>query len=77
MILTTSTGCFDRKIVYAGFAKDYRELKGAISIATNKPVAVTIIGDTKTVTTMDLGGMIAVRRADLKLLIERSNAKSD
>ena len=77
MLLTISTGCFNRRIVYAGFAKSPVELKGAISIATNKPVIVTVLGDTKTVTSMDLGGMIAVRRADLKKLIELANAKDN
>ena len=73
VLLMISTGCFNRKIVYAGFAKSPQELRGAISIATNTPVIVTVIGDTKTVTSMDLGGMIAVRRADLKKLIELAN----
>ncbi|TRZ51628.1 MAG: hypothetical protein D4S01_04375 [Dehalococcoidia bacterium] len=71
ILLTISTGC--SKIVYAGFAKTPVELKGAISIATNKPIVVTVISDTTTVTKMDLGSMIAVRRADLALLIKRSN----
>ena len=75
-LLLTSTGCFNRRIVYAGFAKDSRELKGALSIATNKPILVTVIGS-QTVTTMDLGGMIAIRRADLKLLIKLANDAKD
>lgn len=73
MILTTSSGCFDREIVYAGFAKNPEELNGAISIATNRPISVTIVGDTTTLTQMDLGGMIVIRRADLKKLIELAN----
>jgi len=86
MLSMISTGCYNTntKIVYTGFAKTPNELKGAISIGTNKPIIVTIIGDTKTVSSMDLGGMIAVRRADLAQLIKRSNqlqmildAKSD
>ena len=86
MLSMISTGCYNTntKIVYTGFAKVPIELKGAISIGTNKPIIVTIIGDTKTVSSMDLGGMIAVRRADLAQLIKRSNqlqmildAKSD
>ena len=76
MLSIISTGC--SKIVYAGFAKEPEELKGAISIATDKPIVVTVIGDTKTVSTMNLCGFIAVRRADLALLIKRSNdAKND
>ena len=73
MLLVISTGCFRTNVVYCGFAKDYRELKGALSIASNKPQVVTILGDLKTVTSKDLGGMIAVRREDLKLLVQRSN----
>ena len=78
ILLTSSTGClFSRTtVVYAGFAKSPVELKGAIKIATNKKVPITVEGD-DAISTMDLGGMYAVRGADLKLLIQMANAKND
>ena len=55
-------------VVYAGFSKDEAELRGAIKIATNKPIQITVVGEKTIVTTKDLGGMIVVREADLKAL---------
>jgi hypothetical protein len=78
MPLTLSTGCSlaTTKLVYCGFAKAPAELNGAIKIATNELVPVTIEGDTVSYTGMDLGGMYAVRGADLKLLIQKANANN-
>jgi len=78
-ILIINSGCsnpFDDRIVYAGFAKEGAELHGAVTIATNKRIPVTIIGDTTTYTTMDLGGYVAIKRADLKELIRLANEKN-
>lgn len=71
-VLIINTGCSE--VVYCGFAKSSEELNGAVRIATNKKIKVTIDG-TDTVSTKDLGGMIAVRSADLAKLIELANAK--
>jgi hypothetical protein len=75
MILTISSGCLfsENKIVYAGFAKEEPETNGAIQIATNKKVPVTVGG---VASTMDLGGMYVIRGADLKLLIRKANENS-
>ncbi len=61
-------GCLtnDVKIIYSGFAKTPEESKGAIRIATNDKIKVTIAGsDTK----MDLGGMYVVKGSDLKAFV--------
>lgn len=54
-------------IIYSGFAKSPLELSGAIRIATNKPIQITV-GDK--VAELDLGGMYAVKGADLKAFIK-------
>ena len=65
------------RIIYAGFAKSPEELHGAVRIATNKPIPVTIVGEGVTSTYMDLGGMLAVREADLAMLIRMANEKAN
>ena len=72
------TGCSigvkeKQTIVYAGFAKSPEELKGAIRIATNKKIPVTVVGEKDISTTKDLGAMIAVREADYKALVRSWN----
>ena len=74
------TGCSigvkeKQTIVYAGFAKDPEELKGAIRIATNKQIPVTVVGEKDISTTKDLGAMIAVREADFKALVRSWNER--
>ncbi len=66
--LISNTGCSE--VVYCGFAKSGPELNGAVRIATNKKIKVTI---NDSIQTMDLGGMIAVRAADLAFLIKEAN----
>ena len=73
LVLTICSGCSfgvkeKQTIVYAGFAKEPLELRGAIRIATNRKIPVTVIGETKIQTHMDLGGMVVVKAADLKAL---------
>lgn len=82
LILTLISGCAigikeKQTVIYAGFAKSPEELQGAIRIATNTKIPVTIIGETETLTEMDLGGMIAIREADLKYLVKEHNEKGD
>lgn len=56
-------------IVYASYSQD-AEIGGAIRIATNEPIPVTIIADGKEVsTTKDLGGYFVVHKTDLKAFI--------
>lgn len=54
-------------VIYTGFAKEPEEAKGAIKIATNEAIAVTI---GKHATEMDLGGMYVIRGADLKAFVK-------
>ena len=61
--------------IYCGFAKTPLELKGAVRIATNRKIKVTVVSKTDVDTEMDLGGMIAVRSVDLAELIRRANGK--
>lgn len=64
----------ETRIVYASIGKQDEEMKGALRIATNDEILVTIVGDTETVTEMDLGGYYAVSAADLKLFIKAVKA---
>jgi len=79
LILSTS-GCSigireKQLIVYCGFAKTAPELKGAIRIAENEKLKVTIEGEEQIATEMHLGGMIAIRTADLTELIKLANER--
>ena len=78
-VLTLSTaGCSigvkeKLRIVYTGFAKSELESQGAIKIATNDKLPVTVVGSDDVATEMDLGGFLAVREADFIELIKRAN----
>jgi len=61
-------------IVYASIGKQDEELKGALRIATNDEIPVTIVGNKETFAEMDLGGYYAVSAADLKLFIKAVKA---
>ena len=61
--------------IYVGFAKTSEETNGAVRIATNKLIPVTIMGSKDTASKMNLGGMLAVREADLTALIRAANSK--
>lgn len=62
-------------IVYSGFAKTPIEAKGAIRVATNDKIRVTVVGKSDFETEMDLGGMYVIRGSDLKALINAAKAK--
>ena len=51
------------------------ELKGAIKIATNKKIPVTVEGKKDIDTTMDLGGYYAIKAQDLKGMLNAVNRK--
>jgi len=80
-LLTVSTsGCVigvkERVIItYVGFARSHEESTGAIRIASNKKIPVTIIGEDDLSTEMDLGGFLAVREEDFAKLVGLANAK--
>lgn len=60
------------RIIYARYAKMPQELDGAIQIATNEEIPVTIIGEKDVQTEMDLGGYVAVNAYDLEALLEKA-----
>ena len=73
-LLIGITGCSigvkeKQTLVYASFAASPEEAKGAIKIATNRPILVTIEGEKNIITTMDLGGYYVVSARDLKAFI--------
>lgn len=74
ILLIAITGCSigvkeKQTIIYTSFAKTPEESKGAIKIATNKLVPVTIEGEKDIFTKMDLGGYYAISASDLKAFI--------
>ena len=80
-ILVAANGCSigvkeKQTVIYAGFAKSSAESKGAIRIATNKKMPITIIGETDINTTKDLGGMLAIREADYAALVRSWNERN-
>ena len=56
-------------VVYVSYSID-PEVKGAIRIATNKKIQVTVVGKDDLVTTMDIGGYYVVHKNDLKAFID-------
>ncbi len=70
VIIGCSIGVKEKQtIVYASFAASPEEAKGAIKIATNKLIPVTIEGEKDIFTKMELGGYYAVSARDLKAFI--------
>jgi len=59
-------------IIYSGFAKAPDEAKGAMRIATNDKIRITIVGRTDFETKKDLGGMYVIRGADLKAFVRNT-----
>ena len=69
-----STGCSigvkeKQTIVYASFAKD-PEIKGAIKVATNQKILVTVAGKTNIATKFDAGGYYLVHERDLRAFLD-------
>lgn len=69
-----TTGCSigvkeKQTIVYASFAKD-PNIKGAIKVATNKKIPVTVEGKSDVVTMFDAGGYYLVHERDLRAFID-------
>jgi len=61
------------RVIYVSQYKIPKELHGAIKIATNKKIPVTIEGKKDIDTTMDLGGYYAIKAQDLKGMLDASN----
>ncbi len=68
--LTVTAGCSHTRIVYAGYGKPLEGSNGALRIATNEKVSVTVVGVNDVEKEMDLGGMFAVSKPDLKAFFE-------
>lgn len=61
--------------MYCGFAKTPEEAKGFLRVATNKKIAVTVVGETDILVDKDLGGYYVIHGRDLKALLqEKMNA---
>lgn len=56
------------RIVYVSYSKSLTEAKGAIRIATNKKIPVTVQGKEDVFTNRDLGGMYVISKPDLKVM---------
>ncbi len=57
------------RIVYAGYSSNVKQAKGAIRIATNKRIPVTIEGAKDIIASIDLGGMYVISKPDLKAFL--------
>jgi len=74
LIISTS-GCTigikeKTKVIYVSQFKVPEECKGALKIATNKKIPVTIEGEKDVYTEMDLGGYYAIKAQDLKGFVD-------
>jgi len=74
MFCLSLTGCTvgikkETRIVYVSLTQ-HAEVKGAIKIATNKSIPVTLEGITDVSTELNLGGLYAISPNDLKVLID-------
>ena len=56
-------------VIYCSFAKD-PNIKGAIKVATNKPIPVTVVGKTDVSTEFNAGGYYLVHERDLRAFLE-------
>lgn len=76
--LTATSGCSigvkeKQTIVYSQVYKTPEQCKGAIRIATNKKIEVTIEGEKDISTTMDIGGRYVIDYADLSQLLRNTD----
>lgn len=58
------------RIIYVSYTKTPEQTKGAIRIATNDKIPVTVMGKTDVSTEMNLGGYFVVNASDLKAFVE-------
>lgn len=75
ILCSVSTGCTvgvkeKITIVYTSYNRPPDEATGAIKIATNEPVAVTIEGDKTVNTKRDIGGMYVISGPDLEVMVK-------
>jgi len=72
----STTGCSigikeEVRLVYVSITQ-HAEVDGAIKIATNEPIPVTVEGSDNILTQLDLGGMYAISSQDLEVLINEA-----
>ena len=69
------SGCGQQQIrlVYAGLGQEVTDAKGALKVASNKKIPVTIQGDTSTLTEVDAGGWFLVPPGDMKVLVDKAS----
>jgi len=66
------SGCLVKhKIVYVRMVRAPQEIKGAMRVATNKPVKVNVAG-TAVVAKVDVGGYIVVHESDFGELVRNT-----
>jgi hypothetical protein len=65
------------KIVYVGFAAPDDTAKGALKVATNEGIPVTIEGDAQTSAVMNVGGYYLISASDLKAFIQLAREKAN
>lgn len=69
-IIGCSVGVKEKQtIIYVSFAKD-PNIKGAIKVATNKPIPVTVSGVSDVATSFNAGGYYLVHERDLKAFLK-------
>ncbi len=62
------------KIIYVQHSKLPEEAKGALRIATNESIPVTVVGKTDVHTELNLGGYFVISAGDLKAFIQAVKA---
>lgn len=60
-------------VVYVTYSVE-PDIKGAIRIATNKKIPITVVGKEDMLTTMDIGGYYVIHKNDLKALLDSAKA---
>ena len=79
-LLLNTNGCTigvkeKERIIYVSFSKTPEELKGALKIATNDPIPVTVVGEEETYSELNLGGYYVVHENDLRAFIKAINER--
>ena len=83
MCCAAMTGCWtlgvkeNDRIIYVSFAAPLDEIQGAIRIATEKPIPVTVVGKQDISTKMNLAGYYAVSAADLRAFVAAVKAQKE
>lgn len=76
MILINLNGCSigvkeKVRIIYVSYSNLPEEAQGALRIATNDLIPVTIVGEKDVSTKLNLGGYFVISKDDLKALLKK------